>query len=223
MPVQRSLRLLSSAFLAAALLCGVLAAPALLAAQKPYHIVDRWKVGGEGGWDYLLADPGAHRLYLSPRRARGCARYANRKSWLARSPACKALMASRSTAPANSAISPTAGPMRSWSSTAARLPTVATIPSGAKPRRHPLRAGHADRLGLQWPQQGSERDRCRHAESGRDDPAARQARVRRRRWQGNDLRQHRRQERDRPPRRQDEKDDRRVASRRLRIALRAGV
>jgi YVTN family beta-propeller protein len=58
-------RLLNSAFLAAAVLCGLLATPVFLAAQKPYHIVDRWKVGGEGGWDYLLADSAAHRLYLT--------------------------------------------------------------------------------------------------------------------------------------------------------------
>jgi len=65
MPDQRSFPVLSSAVLATALFCGLLAAPALLAAQKPYHIVDRWKLGGEGGWDYLLADPPAHRLYLT--------------------------------------------------------------------------------------------------------------------------------------------------------------
>jgi YVTN family beta-propeller protein len=64
MPNQR-FRLLHSAFFAPALFCGLLAFPALLAAQRPYHIVDRWKVGGEGGWDYLLADPPAHRLYLT--------------------------------------------------------------------------------------------------------------------------------------------------------------
>jgi DNA-binding beta-propeller fold protein YncE len=34
-------------------------------AQSPFHIVDRWKIGGEGGWDYLLADGPAHRLYLA--------------------------------------------------------------------------------------------------------------------------------------------------------------
>jgi YVTN family beta-propeller protein len=64
MPNRRSLRLLYSAFLAA-LLCGLYAAPALLAAQQPYKILDRWKLGGDGGWDYLLADPPAHRLYLT--------------------------------------------------------------------------------------------------------------------------------------------------------------
>lgn len=47
---------------AVALLC-VLAASA--AAQQPYKILDRWKPGGEGGWDYLLADPPAQRLYLT--------------------------------------------------------------------------------------------------------------------------------------------------------------
>jgi YVTN family beta-propeller protein len=65
MPSQHSLRFLSSSLLATALLCGVLAAPSSLAAQKPYHIVDHWKVGGEGGWDCLLADAAAHRLYLT--------------------------------------------------------------------------------------------------------------------------------------------------------------
>jgi YVTN family beta-propeller protein len=56
---------LNSAFLAAILFSGLLAAPALLSAQQPYKILDRWKIGGDGGWDYLLADPAAHRLYLT--------------------------------------------------------------------------------------------------------------------------------------------------------------
>ena len=34
-------------------------------AQKPYSILSRWTVGGEGGWDYLTNDPAAHRLYLT--------------------------------------------------------------------------------------------------------------------------------------------------------------
>lgn len=50
---------------AAALLFCSLAAPALMSAQQPYKIIDRWKVGGDGGWDYLLADSAAHRLYLA--------------------------------------------------------------------------------------------------------------------------------------------------------------
>jgi len=65
------------ALVAAALLCGLLAAVSPIAAQqpqaasvlipadKPYKIVDHWKVGGDGGWDYLLADPPVHRLYLT--------------------------------------------------------------------------------------------------------------------------------------------------------------
>lgn len=31
----------------------------------PYSVVDKWKIGGEGGWDYLLADPSAHLVYLT--------------------------------------------------------------------------------------------------------------------------------------------------------------
>src|SRR6202789_2237376 len=34
-------------------------------AQHPYHVVGHWKIGGNGGWDYLLADPAAHLLYLT--------------------------------------------------------------------------------------------------------------------------------------------------------------
>lgn len=51
--------------MAAVVLSGVLGLPYLLAGQTPYHIVDRWKLGGEGGWDYLLVDSSAHRLYLT--------------------------------------------------------------------------------------------------------------------------------------------------------------
>lgn len=43
----------------------VLLCPHSLSAQTQYHIVDRWKIGGEGGWDYLLADGPAHRLYVA--------------------------------------------------------------------------------------------------------------------------------------------------------------
>jgi len=65
MPNLRSLRLPNSASLAAAFFCILLTSPAFLSAQKPYHVVDTWKLGGDGGWDYLLADPPAHRLYLT--------------------------------------------------------------------------------------------------------------------------------------------------------------
>ena len=35
-------------------------------AQTPtYHLEKTWNVGGDGGWDYLTADPGAHRLYIA--------------------------------------------------------------------------------------------------------------------------------------------------------------
>lgn len=50
---------------AAAFAAGVAAVPAQLAAQQPYHVIDRWKIGGEGGWDYLRIDSAAHRLYIA--------------------------------------------------------------------------------------------------------------------------------------------------------------
>jgi YVTN family beta-propeller protein len=61
--VNRSLlvgiRLLS----ALAVCAGILVVTA--AAQQPYQILDHWKIGGTGGWDYLLADPAAHLLYVT--------------------------------------------------------------------------------------------------------------------------------------------------------------
>jgi len=30
-----------------------------------YHISNRWTVGGQGGWDYLVSDDAAHRLYIT--------------------------------------------------------------------------------------------------------------------------------------------------------------
>ncbi len=51
------------AFLAAFILS--LAAPSVTLAQGSYHLITQWKVGGEGGWDYITADPTAHRLYIT--------------------------------------------------------------------------------------------------------------------------------------------------------------
>jgi len=62
---RSSFHFVRATWLAASVFCGVLAANAALNAQQPYKILDRWKLGGEGGWDYLLADSPAHRLYLT--------------------------------------------------------------------------------------------------------------------------------------------------------------
>ena len=32
---------------------------------QAYHIADHWQVGGQGGWDYMLSDDAAHRLYVA--------------------------------------------------------------------------------------------------------------------------------------------------------------
>ena len=58
----RSLKFL---FSVAALSGVVFFYPFALQGQSQYHIVDRWTIGGEGGWDYLLADGPAHRLYVT--------------------------------------------------------------------------------------------------------------------------------------------------------------
>jgi DNA-binding beta-propeller fold protein YncE len=43
----------------------ILAAAALAAAGPGYKVVNSYKVGGDGGWDYLTADAAARRLYIS--------------------------------------------------------------------------------------------------------------------------------------------------------------
>ena len=40
------------------------AAPASGAEIRAYRIVARWKIGGEGFWDYLTIDPARHRLFV---------------------------------------------------------------------------------------------------------------------------------------------------------------
>ncbi len=42
-----------------------LAAVTLAATASGYHVVKTYKVGGDGGWDYLTVDAGARRLYVS--------------------------------------------------------------------------------------------------------------------------------------------------------------
>lgn len=37
----------------------------VFAADGPYKISADWKIGGEGGWDYLTVDPPAHLLYIA--------------------------------------------------------------------------------------------------------------------------------------------------------------
>lgn len=34
-------------------------------AQSGYHLLKKWPVGGEGGWDYVTADPPNHRVFVS--------------------------------------------------------------------------------------------------------------------------------------------------------------
>lgn len=47
------------------LLAASLSSAAELSAQATYHVSKRIRIGGEGGWDYLVADTGSHRLFVS--------------------------------------------------------------------------------------------------------------------------------------------------------------
>jgi len=55
--------LIGKTALAAFVTIGMVAA--IPAMGQKFSIKDTWKIGGEGGWDYLLADSGAHRLYVT--------------------------------------------------------------------------------------------------------------------------------------------------------------
>ncbi|SDE91822.1 YncE family protein [Terriglobus roseus] len=37
----------------------------LICTAQNYHVSNHWAIGGEGGWDYLLSDDAAHRLYVT--------------------------------------------------------------------------------------------------------------------------------------------------------------
>lgn len=43
----------------------LLAGATIVSAAGSYHVKTKFKIGGEGGWDYLIADSDARRLYVS--------------------------------------------------------------------------------------------------------------------------------------------------------------
>ena len=54
-----------SMWIALAFVIGASGLAAAAAKPHPYHVVAHWVIGGEGGWDYLTADPDARRLYVT--------------------------------------------------------------------------------------------------------------------------------------------------------------
>ena len=51
-----------AACLLGALSLGAIAAPA---PKNAWHVLQRWQIGGDGGWDYLAFDPATNHLYVS--------------------------------------------------------------------------------------------------------------------------------------------------------------
>jgi YVTN family beta-propeller protein len=49
----------------AAIVMAMLALASSTEAQSGYAVQSKWKIGGEGGWDYLVADSTAHLLYVT--------------------------------------------------------------------------------------------------------------------------------------------------------------
>jgi YVTN family beta-propeller protein len=64
MQIQRSLPLFARILFAAILSCTLFVA-ALNAQTGPYKVLDHWKLADSGGWDYLLVDSPAHRVYIT--------------------------------------------------------------------------------------------------------------------------------------------------------------
>ncbi|MHB1023840.1 MAG: YncE family protein [Acidobacteriaceae bacterium] len=58
-------RLLYKPALAGMLLFGMMASPIVASAQVVYQVQSHWKIGGEGGWDYMKVDPVTHHLYVT--------------------------------------------------------------------------------------------------------------------------------------------------------------
>lgn len=48
-----------------AVVAGAVLSLAAVCAAQNYHLAEHWKIGGQGGWDYLLSDDAAHRLYIT--------------------------------------------------------------------------------------------------------------------------------------------------------------
>jgi DNA-binding beta-propeller fold protein YncE len=47
------------------LIAVLLVCPEVFAVDPGLHIIKTYKVGGDGGWDYLKLDPESHRLFIS--------------------------------------------------------------------------------------------------------------------------------------------------------------
>lgn len=62
--ILRALEHMGKLSLTALMGCALLL-PLRAIAQHSYSIQHKWTIGGEGGWDYLVADPAAHRLYVT--------------------------------------------------------------------------------------------------------------------------------------------------------------
>jgi DNA-binding beta-propeller fold protein YncE len=63
--VRKKLSLQWGHLLAASSLLSMMAVSIAAVAQGPYHVTAQWKVGGDGGWDYLAVDPASRLLYVT--------------------------------------------------------------------------------------------------------------------------------------------------------------
>ena len=202
----------------AALLCSLFTVPVAVHAESPYKILDQWKLADSGGWDYLLVDSAAHRIYITrgdhldavdatTGKLLGTISGLHGTHGVALNPDGKVGYISDGGGNAVVVFD------------RSNFSTLATIPGRHQSRLHHLRARHQHRVGLQRPQQQRHRHRRRIAESCCYHSAHGQARICRCRRQGECLRQPRRQERNRQDRCARAQNHRDLA-RRMRFAFR---
>ena len=65
MPTRRAVRSAVLPFAATALAVVFACSQAPAAAQQPYRVIAKWKIGGAGRWDYMHVDAKEHRLYIA--------------------------------------------------------------------------------------------------------------------------------------------------------------
>jgi YVTN family beta-propeller protein len=65
MHTQRCLPSFARTLFAAAVCISFLTAGVAASAQGPYKVLDHWRLADTGGWDYLLVDSAAHRVYIT--------------------------------------------------------------------------------------------------------------------------------------------------------------
>ena len=133
--------------------------------QEPYQVVDHWKIGGNGSWDYLVNDPTTHLLYVTHRT----------RVEIVDTTTGKEVAAITGLKNAHGVALDTEGQFGYISDGLSNDVMVFDRHTFKRQSgRNYIRPIDQDGLGIQRQEQHCHRDRCRHQSRGRDDRASRQ-------------------------------------------------